>query len=85
MVYVHQAAHSDGTRNFDAQSPQRRAATDLAQRMAGLAMRDPDSVTNFYLRECVHKLIDAQGEVGNPGPLLGAVKVVSAARGDGAG
>jgi len=75
-IYVHQAAHSAGTRNFDAQTPLRRAATDLAQRMAGLAMRDPDSVTNIYLREPVLKLSDAQAKVKDPALLLDATEVV---------
>ena len=62
--------------NFDAQTPLRRAATELAQRMAGLAMRDPDSVTNFYLREPVLRLSDAQAKVKDPAPLLDATEVV---------
>jgi hypothetical protein len=79
-VYVHQAAHSEGTRNFDAQTPLRRAATELAQRMAGLAMRDPDSVTNFYLRQRVLKLSDAQGNVKDPEPFLDATAIVVATK-----
>ena len=79
-VYVHQGAHSDAARNFDGQNPLRRAATELAQRMAGLALRDPGSVTNFYLRERVLKLSDAQGEVNDPAPLLTATAVVLAGK-----
>jgi hypothetical protein len=75
-VYVHQAAHSAATRNFDAQTPLRRAATELAQRMAGLAMRDPDSATNVYLREPVLRMSDAQATVKDPAPLLEATGVV---------
>ena len=75
-VYVHQAAHSAGTRNFDAQTPLRRAATELAQRMAGLAMRDPDCVTNIYLREPVLRLSDAQVKVKDPAPFLDATEAV---------
>jgi hypothetical protein len=79
-VYAHQPAHSAGTRNFDAQTPLRRAATELAQRMAGLAMRDPDSVTNFYLRQRVLRLSDAQVEVKSPKPLLEATQIVVATK-----
>jgi hypothetical protein len=75
-VYAHQAAHSAGTRNFDAQTPLRRAATELAQRMAGLAMRDHESMTNICLREPVLKLSDAQVNVKDPQPLLDAAKIV---------
>ena len=79
-VYAHQAAHSAGTRNFDAQTPLRRAATELAQRMAGLAMRDPDTLTNIDLRAPVLRLSDAQGTVRNPGPLLDATEIVVEAK-----
>lgn len=79
-VYAHQASHSAGTRNFDAQTPLRRAATELAQRMAGLAMRDPDTLTNIELREPVLRLSDAQGTVKNPAPLLDATEIIVKAK-----
>jgi hypothetical protein len=75
-VYVHQAAHSAGTRNFDAQTPLRRAATELAQRMAAVAMRDPGSATNIHLREPVLRLSDAQVKVKDPTPFLDATEAV---------
>jgi hypothetical protein len=75
-VYAHQAAHSDATRNFDGQNPLRRAATELAQRMAALAMRDHETLTNICLREPVLRLSDAQGEVKDPTPLLDATRVI---------
>jgi hypothetical protein len=77
-VYAHHPAQSRTSGNFDAQTPLRRAATELAQRMAALAMRDPDSVTNFYLRDRVLKLSDAQGVIDNPAPMLEATKLVVA-------
>jgi hypothetical protein len=78
-VYAHQPAHSQYTRNFDAQTPLRRAATELAQRMAALVMSCPASVTSFYLRDRVDRLSTAQGIIDNPEPLLEATKVVLAA------
>lgn len=78
-VYAHQPAHSQNTRNFDAQTPMRRAATELAQRMAALVLSYPDSVTSFHLRDRVDRLSTAQGVIDNPAPLLEATKVVLAA------
>ena len=71
-VYVNQAAHSDGTRNFDAQSPLRRAAASFVHHMTGLAMRDPDSVTNIELRLPMIRLHDGMCVTDNPAPLLEA-------------
>jgi hypothetical protein len=79
-IYLHQGAHSDATRNFDGQTPLRLAATELAQRMAGLAMRDHETLTNVYLREPVLKLSDAQGDVKDPAPFLDATKIVLEAK-----
>lgn len=84
-VYAHQPAHSVATRNFDAQTPLRRAATELAQRMAALAMRDPETVTNLYLRDRVVRLSEAQGNVKDPQPMLKATQVVLATKRDIAG
>lgn len=71
-VYVNQAAHSDGTRNFDAQTPLRRAAASFVHHMTGLAMRDPDSVTNIELRQPMIRLHDGMCVTDNPAPLLDA-------------
>lgn len=78
-VYAHQPAHSPNTRNFDGQTPLRRAATELAQRMGSLVMAYPDSVTSFYLCGRVDQLATAQCVIDNPAPLLEATKVVLAA------
>jgi hypothetical protein len=77
-VYVHQPAHSRGTRNFDAQTPLRRAATELGHRMTGLAMTDPASFTAIHLRDRVARLNTAQGLIDDPEPLLEATRVVLA-------
>ena len=79
-VYAHQAAHSSNTRNFDGQTPLRRAATELAQRMAALAMRSPDTITCRYLRERVIQLSEAQRDITDPRPLLEATEVVLRAK-----
>jgi hypothetical protein len=78
-VYAHQPAHSPHTRNFDGQTPLRRAATELAQRMGSLVMAYPDSVTSFHLRGRVDHLATAQCVIDNPAPLLEATEVVLAA------
>jgi hypothetical protein len=78
-VYAHQPAHSAHTRNFDAQTPLRRAATELAQRMAALVTAYPGSTTSIHLRDRVAQLSTAQGVIDDPGPLLEATKVVVAA------
>ena len=78
-VYAHQPAHSQHTRNFDGQTPLRRAATELAQRMGSLVMAYPDSVTSFRLRDRVDQLATAQCVIDNPAPLLEATEVVLAA------
>ena len=78
-VYAHQPAHSQYTRNFDGQTPLRRAATELAQRMGALVMSYPGSVTSFHLRDRVDRLATAQCVIDNPAPLLEATKVVLAA------
>lgn len=78
-VYAHQPAHSQCTRNFDAQTPLRRAATELAHRMRALAMSDPHSITNFHLYDRVDRLSSAQTVIDDPKPLLEATKVVIAA------
>ena len=78
-VYAHQPAHSQSTRNFDAQTPLRRAATELAQRMAALVMSCPGSVTSIHLRDRVDRLSTAQAVIDSPAPLLEATKVVLAA------
>jgi len=74
-VYAHQPAHSQSTRNFDAQTPLRRAATELAHRMAAC----PVCVTRFHLRDWVDRLSTAQAVIDSPAQLLEATKVVLAA------
>src|SRR6266567_6771465 len=69
-IYVHHGAHSQGTRNFDAQTPLRRAATELAQRMTTLAARDPNTSTGLHLRGRVDRLSKAQGVIDDPELLL---------------
>ena len=71
-VYTARAAHSSDTRNYDRQTPLRRAATRLVQQMAGLGMYQPDSVTWTHLHEPVDKLQAAQGVTNDPAPLLRA-------------
>src|SRR5579859_1631666 len=77
-IYAHHTAQSKNSGNFDAQTPLRRAATELAQRMAALAVRDPATVTNIHLRERVVRLSDAQSIIDDPAPLLEATRVVLA-------
>lgn len=79
-VYAHQAAHSSNTRNFDGQTPLRRAATALHYRIADLAMRDPDTITCRALREQVIQLSEAQSNIMNPKPLLEATDAVLKAK-----
>jgi hypothetical protein len=78
-VYAHQPAHSQGTRNFDAQTPLRRAATELAHRMTALAMTYPASVTSIRLSDRTDRLSTALGVINDPEPLLEATRVVLAA------
>ena len=78
-VYAHQPAHSQHTRNFDGQTPLRRAATELAKRMGSLVMAYPDSVASFHLRDRVGQLATAQCVIDNPAPLLEATEAVLAA------
>jgi hypothetical protein len=75
-VYTARAAHSAGTRNYDGQTPLRRAATALAQQMAGLGMHRPDSVTWTHLHEPVDQLASAQCITDDPEPLLRAAQTV---------
>jgi hypothetical protein len=84
-VYAHQAAHSSSTRNFDGQTPLRRAATELHQRMAALAMRDPNTITCRGLREQIIELSEAQRNIMNPTPLLEATEAILKAKHDIAG
>jgi hypothetical protein len=77
-VYVHQPAHSPGTRNFDAQTPLRRAATELGHRMTALTMTYPASITAIHLRDRVARLNAAQGVIDDGEPLLEATRVVLA-------
>lgn len=79
-VYAHQGAHSAATRNFDAQTPLRRAAANFVHHMTGLAMRDPDSVINVYLREPMLRLHDGMCVTDNPAPLLDATAGVVEAK-----
>src|SRR5579863_8239324 len=59
-VYTARAAQSAETRNYDGQTPLRRAATALAQQMRGLGMHGPDTFTYAHLHEAVDKLAAAQ-------------------------
>jgi hypothetical protein len=77
-IYARHPAQSPTSGNFDAQTPLRRAATELAQRMAALAMRDPNTVTNIHLRDRILRLSDTQGVINDPVPLLEATRVVLA-------
>jgi hypothetical protein len=77
-VYAHQPTHSQHTRNFDGQTPLRRAATELAQRMGSLVMGYPDSVTSLHLGARVDQLATAQCVIDNPAPLLEATEAVLA-------
>ena len=83
-VYAHQPAHSQRTRNFDGQTPLRRAAFSLNQRVAELVMGgDPRSVTAAHLFDPVQRLSAAQGNIDDPdpGPILEAThEVLEAAR-----
>jgi hypothetical protein len=77
-VYTARAAQSAGTRNYDGQTPLRRAATALAQQMLGLGMQRPDTFTYTHLHEVVDKLSSAQCVTDDPGPLLQAARDVLA-------
>jgi len=79
-IYVHQGAHSDATRNFDGQTPLRRAAANFVQHMTGLAMRDPDTVTNIELRPPMIRLHDGMCVTDIPTPLLEATEGVVRAK-----
>jgi hypothetical protein len=80
-VYTARAAHSAGTRNYDGQTPLRRAATALAQNMQGLGMHGPDTFTYTHLHEAVGKLASAQTVIDDPAPLLQATREVLALAG----
>jgi hypothetical protein len=71
-VYTARAAQSPGTRNYDGQTPLRRAATTLAKQMLGLGMHRPDTFTCAHLHEAVDKLVTAQCVTEDPAPLLQA-------------
>jgi hypothetical protein len=77
-VYTARAAQSADTRNYDGQTPLRRAATALAQQMRGLGMHRPDVFTYAHLHEAVDKLATAQCVTDDPGPLLQATRDVLA-------
>lgn len=77
-VFTARAAHSADTRNYDGQTPLRRAATALAQQMHGLGMRRPDSFTYAHLHEVVDKLASAMTVIDDPAPLLQATRDVLA-------
>jgi len=76
-VYTARAAHSPDTRNYDGQTPLRRAATALVQHMRGLGMR-PDAFTYAHLYELVDKLASAMTVIDDPAPLLQATRDVVA-------
>jgi hypothetical protein len=80
-VYTARAAHSADTRNYDGQTPLRRAATALAQQMQGLGMHRPDTFTYAHLHEAVDKLATAQTVIDDPRPLLQATREVLALAG----
>ena len=77
-VYTARAAQSPDTRNYDGQTPLRRAATALAQQMLRLGMQRPDSFTYAHLHEAVDKLATAQCVTDDPAPLLQATRDVLA-------
>jgi hypothetical protein len=77
-VYTARAAQSPDTRNYDGQTPLRRAATALAKQMLGLGMQRPDTFTYTQLHEAVDKLVDAQCVTDDPTPLLQATRDVLA-------
>lgn len=78
-VYAHQGAHARDTRNFDGQTPLRRAAAELAHRMTALAMSRPGSAITIHLRDRVERLSTAQTVIDDPEPLLEATRVALAA------
>jgi len=75
-VYTVRAAHSSETRNFDAETPLRRAATALAQQMVGLGMHQRDAMTWTHLHEPVDRLASAQCVTDDSTPLLRATREV---------
>jgi hypothetical protein len=77
-VYTARAAQSPDTRNFDGQTPLRRAATALAKQMLGLGMQRPDTFTYAHLHEAVDQLVTAQCVTDDPAPLLQATRDVLA-------
>jgi hypothetical protein len=78
-IYAHQPAHKADTRNYDGQTPLRRAATELAHRMTALAITRPGCRLDLHLRARVDQLSDAQLATDSPEPLLEATRVVLAA------
>jgi hypothetical protein len=73
-LYLHRPAYSENSRNFDGQTPIRRAALQLADRMAGLWWENPESATHRLLWPAVQALSRGQAVAPDPGPMLAAAR-----------
>ncbi len=75
-VYLHRPAYSQASRNFDGQTPMRRAGIQLADRMAALWWTNPESVTHGRLWPAVRALSKGQGIAPDPEPMLAGARTL---------
>src|ERR1022692_4233231 len=75
-VYLHRPAYSQASRNFDGQTPMRRAGIQLADRMAALLWTNPNSAVTGRLWPNVQALSKGQGIAPDPEPMLAGVRAL---------